>query len=88
MLKWEAMQRSVHWLSIMASSILGLINAVYSSRLPGGSSAGTAAAVAGSLAVLGLAEETGGSIQNPASAPGSGGIKPTFGLVPMPASCP
>jgi aspartyl-tRNA(Asn)/glutamyl-tRNA(Gln) amidotransferase subunit A len=50
--------------------------------LPGGSSAGTAAAVAASLAVLGLAEETGGSIQNPASAQGLVGIKPTFGLVP------
>src|ERR1700733_11161770 len=50
--------------------------------LPGGSSAGTAAAVAASLAVLGLAAETGGSIQNPASAQGLVGVKPTFGLVP------
>ncbi len=39
-------------------------------------------AVAASLAVLGLAEETGGSIQNPASAQGLVGIKPTFALVP------
>jgi amidase len=51
-------------------------------RLPGGSSAGTAAAVASSMAVLGLAEETGGSIQNPASAQDLVGIKPTIGLVP------
>ncbi|MEJ0092676.1 MAG: amidase [Methylocella sp.] len=58
------------------------LNAVDPSRLPGGSSAGTATAVAGSLAVLGLAEETGGSIQNPASAQDLVGIKPTFGLVP------
>jgi Asp-tRNA(Asn)/Glu-tRNA(Gln) amidotransferase A subunit family amidase len=50
--------------------------------LPGGSSAGTAAAVAASMAVLGLAEETGGSIQNPASAQALVGIKPTFALVP------
>jgi amidase len=50
--------------------------------LPGGSSAGTAAAVAASLAVLGLAAETGGSIQNPASAQALVGVKPTFGLVP------
>ena len=50
--------------------------------LPGGSSAGTATAVAASLCVLGLAEETGGSIQNPASAQGLVGIKPSFGLVP------
>lgn len=58
------------------------LNAVMPSRLPGGSSAGTATAVAGSFAVLGLAEETGGSIQNPASAQDLVGIKPTFGLVP------
>ncbi len=57
-------------------------NAVGRDFLPGGSSAGTATAVAASLAVLGLAEETGGSIQNPASAQGLVGIKPTFALVP------
>ncbi len=34
------------------------------------------------MAVLGLAEETGGSIQNPASAQALVGIKPTFALVP------
>ena len=34
------------------------------------------------MAVLGLAEETGGSIQNPASAQGLVGIKPSFALVP------
>jgi Asp-tRNA(Asn)/Glu-tRNA(Gln) amidotransferase A subunit family amidase len=52
------------------------------SRVPGGSSAGTAAAVGSCMAVLGLAEETGGSIQNPASAQDLVGIKPTIGLVP------
>ncbi len=57
-------------------------NAAGREFLPGGSSAGTATAVAASLAVLGLAEETGGSIQNPASAQGLVGIKPTFALVP------
>lgn len=50
--------------------------------LPGGSSAGTASAVCASLAVLGLGAETGGSIQNPASAQALVGVKPTFGLVP------
>lgn len=58
------------------------LNAVMPDRIPGGSSAGTATAVAGSMAVLGLAEETGGSIQNPASAQDLVGIKPTFALVP------
>jgi amidase len=57
-------------------------NAAGKEFLPGGSSAGTATAVAASLAVLGLAEETGGSIQNPASAQGLVGIKPTHALVP------
>ena len=57
-------------------------NAAGRDFLPGGSSAGTATAVAASFAVLGLAEETGGSIQNPASAQGLVGIKPTFALVP------
>jgi len=58
------------------------LNVAMPSRVPGGSSAGTAAAVAASMAVLGLAEETGGSIQNPASAQDLVGIKPTIGLVP------
>lgn len=58
------------------------LNPAAPDRIPGGSSAGTATAVAASLAVLGLAEETGGSIQNPASAQGLVGIKPTFALVP------
>ena len=58
------------------------LNVVMPSRVPGGSSAGTAAAVAAGMAVLGLAEETGGSIQNPASAQDLVGIKPTLGLVP------
>lgn len=57
------------------------LNAVDPGLLPGGSSAGTATAVAGGFAVLGLGEETGGSIQNPASAQGLVGIKPSFGLV-------
>ncbi|MFM0415328.1 amidase [Paraburkholderia aromaticivorans] len=58
------------------------INVVMPDRVPGGSSAGTASAVASCMAVLGLAEETGGSIQNPASAQNLVGIKPTIGLVP------
>ena len=58
------------------------LNVVLRDRLPGGSSAGSAAAVAASLCVLSLAEETGGSIQNPASSQDLVGIKPTFALVP------
>ena len=57
-------------------------NVAIRDRMPGGSSAGSAAAVAASLCVLALAEETGGSIQNPASAQDCVGLKPTFALVP------
>lgn len=49
---------------------------------PGGSSSGTAMAVAGSFAVVGTAEETGGSIQNPAAAHSLASVKTTNGLVP------
>ena len=57
-------------------------NAVDRRLVPGGSSSGTATAVSGNFAMLGIAEETGGSIQNPAAAQALVGIKPTFGLVP------
>ena len=58
------------------------LNVAKVDSVPGGSSAGTAAAVASGMVVLGLAEETGGSIQNPAAAQDLVGIKPTMGLVP------
>ncbi|NUB45934.1 amidase [Fertoebacter nigrum] len=58
------------------------LNVVQPDLVPGGSSAGTAAAVAAHMCLAGLAEETGGSIQNPASSQALVGIKPTVGLVP------
>ncbi len=58
------------------------LNAAIAGRAPGASSAGTATAVAAGMAVLGLAEETGGSIQNPAAAQDLVGVRPTLGLVP------
>ena len=57
-------------------------NAVDRSICPGASSSGTATAVSASFAVVGLAEETGGSIQNPGAAQSLVSVKPSFGLVP------
>jgi Asp-tRNA(Asn)/Glu-tRNA(Gln) amidotransferase A subunit family amidase len=57
-------------------------NAVDRAIAPGASSSGTATAVAASFAVVGLAEETGGSIQNPGAAQSLVSVKPTFALVP------
>ncbi|WP_407305528.1 amidase [Acinetobacter sp.] len=64
------------------------LNPKYPKLIPGGSSSGSAAAIAAHLADFSIGTDTGGSVRMPAACCGVFGLKPTFGRVSHEGVCP
>lgn len=77
---WGVTSQNPHWGTVA--------NPARPGRVAGGSSGGTAAAVADHLATIGLGTDTGGSLRIPAACCDVVGFKPAYGLVPVHGTFP